>query len=300
MSTIKHDYDQLKLLAIYATVVEQQSFAAAARKLKSSRSRISEQVAKLEQILGVRLLQRTTRQLNLTTEGTQVYQHALRLNEVISDVEATVKTQEPSGRVAMTLNHDIAHKFVLAKLPLLQQKYPKIKLDLLLEDQAQDLVMEHIDLALRIGPAKDSSMIGRVLHKDRFGLFASPKFISEHAAVETLTDLESLNWIILPHLAKQSRVQLLLNNKPIELQLKQYQTCNSPFMVQEMVIAGLGVSLLLPSTVRKEINEGKLVQLLPELISEELLFSLMYPSRKQLPYRTQAVINFFIEARLFN
>lgn len=300
MSTIKHDYDQLKLLAIYATVVEQQSFAAAARKLKSSRSRISEQVAKLEQLLGVRLLQRTTRQLNLTTEGTQVYQHALRLNEVISDVEATVKTKEPSGRVTMTLNHDIAHKFVLAKLPLLQQKYPEIKLDLLLEDQAQDLVMEHIDLALRIGPAKDSSMIGRVLHKDRFGLFASPKFLSEHAVPETLADLENLNWIILPHLAKQSRVQLLLNSKPVELHLKQYQTCNSPFMVQEMVNAGLGVSLLLPSTVRKEINEGKLIQLLPEFFSEELLFSLMYPSRKQLPHRTQAVINFFIEARLFN
>lgn len=300
MSTIKHSYDQLKLLAIYAVVVEQQSFAGAARILKSSRSRVSEQVAKLEQILGVRLLQRTTRQLNLTIEGAQVYQHALKLNDVISDVEATVTTNEPSGRVAITLNHDIAHKFVLAKLPLLQQKYPKIKLDLLLEDQAQDLVMEHIDLALRVGEAKDSSMIGRVLHKDRFGLFASPKFLSEYPEPETLADLENLNWIILPHLAKQSRVQLLLNNKPIELQLKQYQTCNSPFMVQEMVIAGLGVSLLLPSTVRKEIGEGRLVQLLPEFRSEQLLFSLMYPSRKQLPYRTQAVINFFIEAELFN
>lgn len=299
MSTIKQGHDQLKLLAIYATVVEQQSFAAAARKLSSSRSRISEQVAKLEQLLGVRLLQRTTRQLNLTPEGEQIYRHALKLNDVIKDVEATVNTEEVSGRVAITLNHDIAHKFLLPKLTTFQQRYPNIKLDLILEDQAQDLVMEHIDLALRIGPAKDSSMIARTLHKDRFGIFVSGEFLTKNAMPETKSELEQLNWIILPQLSNPSSVQLLCNNKPIELKLKNVQTCNSPFMSQQMVIAGLGASLLLPSTVTEDIEAGRLVQILPEYSSEELLFSLMYPSRKQLPKRTQAVIDFLISENLF-
>lgn len=299
MSTIRKGHDQLKLLAIYATVVEQQSFAAAARKLFSSRSRVSEQVAKLEQMLGVRLLQRTTRQLNLTAEGEAIYQHALRLNDVIRDVEATVNTEEVSGRVAITLNHDIAHKFLLAKLPVFQQRYPNIKLDLLLEDQAQDLVMEHIDLALRIGPAKDSSMIARVLHKDRFGIFVSSEFLESHVLPETQLELEQLDWIVLPQRSNQSVIQLLFDYKPVELNLSNFQICNSPFMAQQMVLAGLGVSLLLPSTVAEYIESGQLVQILPEYNSEELLFSLMYPSRKQLPKRTQAVIDFLIKEKLF-
>ncbi len=299
MSTIKHGYDQLKLLAIYVTVVEQQSFAGAARKLSSSRSRVSEQVAKLEQMLGVRLLQRTTRQLNLTVEGEKIYQHALKLNEVIKDVEASVRTEEPSGRVAITLNHDIAHKFLLPKLSKFKKKYPLIELDLLLEDQAQDLVMEHIDLALRVGNPKDSSMIARPIHKDKFGLFASPEFLANNAKPASISELENVNWLVLSQLSSNNVLTVQMNNKPIELKLKKFQTCNSPFMIQQMVVAGLGISLLLPSTVREDIAKGRLVQILPEISSEAFQFSVMYPSRKQLPKRTEAVIDFLLEEDMF-
>ena len=190
-------YQQLKLLAIFATVVEQKSFAAAARTLSSSRSRVSEQVAKLEQLLQVRLLQRTTRKLSLTNEGEQVYKHALRLDSVLKDVEIAVNSKTPSGRVTLTVNHDIAHKFILPKLSLFKQSYPQIDLDLMLEDQAQDLVMEHIDLAIRIGTPKDSSLIARTLFTDSFALFASPEFLEQHYIPETLQELENLPWLVL-------------------------------------------------------------------------------------------------------
>ena len=292
-------YQQLKLLAIFATVVEQKSFAAAARTLSSSRSRVSEQVAKLEQLLQVRLLQRTTRKLSLTNEGEQVYKHALRLDSVLKDVEVAVNSKTPSGRVTLTVNHDIAHKFILPKLSLFKQSYPQIDLDLMLEDQAQDLVMEHIDLAIRIGTPKDSSLIARSLFTDSFALFASPEFLEKHYVPETLQELENLPWLVLHQIFDQRKLQAKLSNKNVEIKPKQFQLCNSPFMVQSMVTAGLGVSLLLPSTVKKEVEEGRLVQILPELNGETMQFSVMYPSRKQLPKRTQAVIDFLIEEQIF-
>lgn len=300
MSTIKQDHDQLKLLAIFATVVEQNSFAGAARKLSTSRSRVSEQMGKLEQLLDVRLLQRTTRQLTLTSEGEKVYQHATKLSDVLRDVDASINKQVPSGRVTMTLNHDIAHKFLLPKLPLLQQQYPEIQLDLLLEDQAQDLVLEHIDLALRVGVPKDSSMIARPLFEDKFGVFMSPSFIESYSIPSSIEELESLPWLVMPQITNQNRLSLLVNSKPLELKLRKYQICNSPFMVQEMVKAGVGVSILLPSTVKNEVEKGELVRVLPEIGSESLSFSLLYPSRKQLPKRTEAVIDFIIKQKLFD
>jgi DNA-binding transcriptional LysR family regulator len=138
MSTIGNAH--LRLLSVYATVVEVKSFAEAARRLKSSRSRVSEQVSQLEVVLGVRLLQRSTRQLIVTSEGAGVYEQARRLPQLLQDIESLVASTEPSGRVAITMNHDTAHKFVLPILEEFQSLYPSIQLDLVLNDERVDII----------------------------------------------------------------------------------------------------------------------------------------------------------------
>lgn len=298
MSTM--GFDKLKLLAIFNIVVEQKSFAGAARILMSSRSRVSEQVSKLEQMLGVRLLQRSTRRLELTDEGSQVYEEAMKLSQVINQVEAIVSPNVPSGRVTISVNHDIAHKFLLKELTKFYQLFPNIQIDLELHDKAQDLIMEHIDLAIRIGKPKDSNLIARTMHKDKFAIYASPEFIKHHGEPETLSQLEQLRWITLGPVTQNNSVQLVLNNQPIEIRPKSFSRCNSPYMVQEMVRAGLGVSILLPTTVENEVNKGELIQLLPDIRSEDLDFSLVYPSRRQLPTRTRAVIDYLLQAQIFS
>lgn len=297
MSTI--GFDKLKLLAIFSIVVEQKSFAAAARKLMSSRSRISEQISKLEQILGVRLLQRSTRRLELTDEGALVYEEAVKLTQVVNQVEAIVSPDVPSGRVTISLNHDIAHKFLLPSLSQFHQQYPNIQIDLELNDEAQDLIMEHIDLAIRVGKPKDSNLIARTMYKDKFAIYASPDFIEQYGNPESLLQLEQLPWITIEQVSKTKSIQLVLNNKPIEIKPFSFNRCNSPYMVQEMVKAGLGLSILLPITVEKEVNKGELVQIMPDIRSEELDFTLLYPSREQLPSRTRVVIDYLLSAQIF-
>ena len=297
LSTI--DFTHLRLLAIFSTVVESGSFAAAARNLHSSRSRISEQVSQLESDLGIRLLQRSTRQLKITHEGQQVYDQARQLDGILQDIEAITAPEIPSGRVAITMNHDIAHKFVLPVMADFQQQYPQIQLELVLDDSRLDLISEQIDLAIRIGIPKDESLIARVMHEEKFALFASPEFLTQYGLPKTLKDISELPWVILSQTSQTEVQHLKQRDKTISIKPNHFYRCNSPLMVQKMVIQGLGIGALLPSTVKEEVESGQLVQVMPSISSEAMVFSLVYPSRRQVPLRTRTVIEYLLAAEMF-
>jgi len=292
-------FNQLKLLAIFATVVEAGSFAAAARKLNTSRSRVSEQVALLEQQLNSRLLQRSTRQLKLSAEGQLIYEHAKQLPQTLDSVHASLTPEEPRGRVCITLNHDIAHRFVLPKLATFQQQYPQVQLDLILDDHKLDLIEQQIDLAIRIGLPKDDSVIARLLHQEPMAVFASPDYLAQNGCPETLEQLAVMHWLLLSQATQDAAMGLRQHGQFIALKHSNYTRCNSPLMLQQMVLSGLGVGLMLPTTVKQEIQQGKLIRLFPGVETEALLFSLVYPSRRQLPQRTRVVIDYLLQAKLF-
>lgn len=297
LSTI--NLSHLKLMGLFASVVESGSFAAAARKHDTSRSRVSEQISDLEAALNMRLLQRSTRQLKLTQEGQAVYEEAKKLQQIIENVECINGPETPQGRVAITMNHDIAHKHLLPVLEVFKQRYPDIQLDLRLSDEKLDLIHEQIDLAIRIGLPQDDSLIGRVLHEEQFALVSSPELIKQYGMPKTIQDLEHMPWIILGQSLSNSLTQFRQNNTLIELNLKDHYRCDSPLMVQQMICSGLGIGAVLPTTVRAELTTGKLVQIMPDLASEPLVFSLVYPSRKQVAARTRVLIDYLLEANLF-
>jgi len=164
LSTI--NFSHLRLLSVFSVVVDLGSFAAAARQLNTSRSRVSEQVSLLEKDMGVRLLQRSTRQLGLTKEGAQIYERARELPEILRDIESISNPSLPSGTVSITMSHDIAHRIFLPKISEFEKLYPQIKLNLVLRDEVIDLIDKQIDLAIRIGISRDDSLISRVVHQE--------------------------------------------------------------------------------------------------------------------------------------
>lgn len=293
------EFAHLRLLAIFATVVETQSFAAASRHLHSSRSRISEQVSQLETAIGVRLLQRSTRQLVLTREGKRVYEKAKLLPELLKTIESIVTTTEPQGRVVITMNHDFAHKFLLPALESFQTRYPLVSLDLRLDDDKSDLIANQIDLGIRIGLPKDDSLVGRILNEERFSIFASPEYLAKHGTPKTVKQLEKCRWILLRQYDTAYNFRQHSKNETIHLQREDYYHCDSPLMMQKMVEAGLGVGALLPCMVRDEIANKSLVPLMSSLTTEPLIISLVYPSRINVPQRTRVLIDFLLEANLF-
>jgi len=300
MSTI--NFSHLKLLAVFACVVESGSFASAARKLGSSRSRISEQVSLLEQSVGVRLIQRSTRQLNITPEGLEVYEQARILPDTLKAVEAIAQPSKPSGRVAITMNHDIAHRFIVSKLKAFQLRYPDIQLDLILDDSRLDLISEQIDLGIRIGFPKDDSLIARALHQDKFGLFTSPLFLQEHnlESIDSIEQLEALQWITLKHSSYHDVFYMEQDGKSIEIKPKHFYKCNSPLMMKKMVAQGLGIAQLLPSTLPDELERGEIIRVMPDVNSLPINFALVYPSRKQVPMRTRVLIDYLLEVGVVN
>ncbi len=297
MSTIGNAH--LRQLAVFACVVDTKSFAAAARQLHSSRSRVSEQVSQLEGVLGVRLLQRSTRQLIVTSEGHEVYEQARRLPQILQEIEGIINNAEPSGRVAITMSHDIAHNFFMPLLETFLSAYPKIQVDLTLNDGPVDIIAEQIDLAIRIGFPKDNSLIGRVLHEDRLQMFASPNYLARTGTPKTIDAIEKCRWITLSQHAFGDVQRYRQKNKTIDVRPQEFHRCNSPLMMIKMAIGGLGIAPLLPSVIKGAIDNKQLVRVLPKVESEPLVFSLVYPSRHQVPQRTRALIDHIINSNMF-
>ena len=298
LSTI--GYQHLRPLAIFVCVVDEGSFAEAARHLKSSRSRVSEQITQLEDDLGVRLLQRSTRKLSLTEEGRAVYERVRSLPRLLEDTIEIATQEKPSGRVSVTATYDVGNTQLPPVIASFREKFPDVELDIILSDKRLDLVAEGIDMAIRIGLPRDDSLIGRVLYEERFGLFATPDYLEKHGTPAHTRDLASHRWICLSNVSPGGVNRLFRGKDLITVNAKKYELCNSPQMVITMATAGLGLAQLFPSTVRKEVAQGRLVRIMPDLSGETMIFSLVYPSRKHLPLRTRALIDHIMASRLFD
>ena len=293
------NFTNLKRLAVFVEVVQSGSFAEAARRLMSSRSRVSEQIAELESSLGVRLLHRSTRALTLTEEGAKVFAESQSLSSVLDNVNAVVEQNEPKGRVTLSLNHDIAHRFVLPMLPSFYALHPSVKIDLVLDDEKSNLVSEGIDLAIRIGFSPDSAFIARVIHEEPFLLYASPELLRASGPIEDIQQALSLCWINTVQSNPTGIHRLRFQGSIHDILPTNYVSCNSPMAAQALAMNGIGICPLLPTTIRDHVESGKLIHILPEWQSDPLTFSLIYPSRKLLPQRTRVVIDYLLQNNPF-
>lgn len=292
--------NQLRLLAIFAKVVETGSFAATARKLNTSRSRVSEQVASLESTLNIRLIQRSTRLLSITDEGKLVYEQAKKLAVILADIESDLYSPKPEGRVSITMPHHIAHLFISGVLKDFQQTYPDIELDLILDDHRLNLISDNVDLAIRVGVPKDESIIARVMHEEQVGLFASPDYLAEFGEISTVEDLQQCHWVLLGQSKKNSIQHMYYKSKVVDIVPEHFYFCNSPFMIKTMLMKGLGIGKLLPNIALKEIESGELIPVMPSLTGQTVAFSLIYPSRRHIPLRIKTTIDYLLAKKIFS
>jgi len=293
------DFDQLKRLAIFAKVVELGSFAAAAKALKSNRSGVSEQVALLEKHLGTRLLHRTTRKLSLTTDGDSILPEANQIAQALHFVHEKLLSNEMSGLIRLTTTHDFAIHWLSPKIHAFNKQHPDVTFDLVLSDSTVDLVEQQIDLALRIGsPPNDSSLIARPLFRERLQIFGSPSFLSDCQHTDSLQAMTAMPWVLLKQLMNSKGMPLVSSSDNTSFDLK--PSCahrvDSPVVLIEQIKMGLGAGLLFPSIIKRDIDKGELVQILPEWGSEELLFYILYSTRRQMPLRVKTFLDFLLLA----
>lgn len=259
----------LNHVTVFARVVELESFTAAALQLGLPKSSVSRIVSRLEEELGVRLLQRTTRKLNLTEAGRAYYERA---RVALSGLEeaasfATDLAAEPRGLVRLSAPPDIGSLHIADIVARFVRKYPRVQIELSLSSRYVDLVAEGFDLALRAGKLGDSNLIARKIGTDSLGIFASSGYLRKRGRPKTLADLAQHDCVLFRGKNGKCDWHLTGPNGDEPVTVRGPVNVDEMAFVQQAVAAGIGIALLPSIAVKLTARRGTLpmpVRILPE------------------------------------
>lgn len=289
--------DRALEMQVFCTVVDKGSFIGAAEPLEMSKAAISRYVSSLEERLGARLLHRTTRRLSLTDEGRQFYHQARDVLALMDQAEEAVSSAAPEPSGLLRVNAPVSFG-VLHLAPVwadFMKAYPKVELDISLNDRLVDLVEEGFDAAVRIARMESSSLVGRRLASTRMCLCASPGYLASHPPVRALADLTGHGVIAYTNFASGNEWQFQGPDGSESVHTRSIVRCNNGDTCRSIALAGGGVSLQPSFMVAEDLRSGDLVEILPEYQSVELGIYVVYPSRKHLAPKVRALINFLAE-----
>jgi len=271
------------------------SFAAAARELGATPSTIAKSVARLEAALGVKLFQRTTRQVRLTQDGELLYQRCQRvLNEVDAlQVEAAGLRGEVAGLVRLDLPIVYGRTFVLPLLAQLQDQHPALRWEVRLQDSFSDVVRDGIDLAVRVGHLTDSSLVAHRIDWQGMVMVASPGYLAQHGTPQTIDELLHHKAIAfrMPTSGRNLAWRLLLDGQAIELAAPAPMLINDGEGMVAAACLGLGLCQLPDYMVQGAMARGELVELLAAHRPARVPISAVIPSGRLQPPRVRMVLD---------
>jgi DNA-binding transcriptional LysR family regulator len=282
-------------MEVFAKVVAVGSMSGAAREMGFSPAVISKRLQRLEERLGTRLLNRTTRQLSLTEAGEGYYDRVVAILAGVEDAESFVGlgSSDARGQLKISGPTSFGRMHIAPNLIKFMKANPNLTLNLDLSDQYVDIVSSGIDLAIRIGELPDSSLVARKLAPVRRVLCATPKYLEKHGIPERIEDLDH-HALIAPH--NQGPWKLEGKKGSIIYRPNSTLMTNSSEVVRETVIAGLGIALRSTWDVGEELNDGRLQRVLPEYSATKGLgIYAVYPSRNFLPAKVRLFIDYLAE-----
>ena len=287
-------------MRVFAQVVESKTFRAAARLLGMPKSTVSFRVAQLEDQLGERLLERTTRSLRLTDAGAAYYQRALSALETLQDAERTLSDQKSqlSGRLRVTATIE-GGQFVLAPLfAEYARRYPGVELDVFLTDRHVDLIEEGVDLAIRGGALPDSSFVARRLTiPGSMRVYASPSYLKARGTPRQPRDLEAHDCLVMTGQSQPLRWPFTVARKPVSITVKPRAQANSFVVLRELARAGLGVARLPDNLAKPDVDAGILRPVLNSFVPVTSGGGLraVYPSARHLSPKVRALLDLLEE-----
>lgn len=287
----------LPLLAVFAEVCHRGSITAAAGSLKLSKSVVSTHLRTLEEELGTRLLNRTTRQLSLTGPGAGVLHLAEQILAAAAEVAAVAEAQrdEPTGTMRIAATLDLGARFVAPVIAALVRAHPGLRAELLLDDERVDPIANRLDAMVRLGVPADSSLTVKHLATDREVLVASPALRDAwKKKAHTPRELEAAPWVLHAALAGAARQRFQHRDGPVQdVKISEPRaTANTSDGVRELVAGGAGFAVMPRHLVADDLRAGRLVHVLPHWRARTIRIDLLLPSRHHQPRR----LVLFIEA----
>lgn len=278
--------------AVFVRVVQAGSFSAAARQLGLPTSTVSTRVARLEQRLGITLLQRTTRKLHMTEAGAVFYQNAAQGVGYLLEAAAAVDEalQQPKGRLKVTAPADLGDALMAGLIVDIQREFPALEVELLFTDRYIDLVAEGVDVAIRAGELQDSSLMAKSLGTIRWALFASPDYLQHAGTLDEPQDLVAHPSLQFTPMGRDAW-WLKRGHDSLTVSLGGRTMANSIGVIKTMALDGQGVALLPTFICRPEVAHGQLVRVLPDWNGRADPVHLVYPQQRFMAPKLRAFID---------
>ena len=285
--------DQLRRMAVLATVVEQGSLVAAARVLQTSTSAVSQQLRALEQDMGVTLLHRSTRRIALTPAGERFVEGCRAMLSAAREAQAQLQhlRDAPEGELRVSAPVGFARQLGPALSPLLLA-HPGLRLHLEVDDGFIDLVAKRIDLAIRFGRLPDSSWVAQRLGAQPVLLFAAPTYLARRGVPTTLDELARHDWLLLrPGTEGPQALDLQQAGSAHPLRVQPRASSNNQLSLQQLCEAGLGLAMLGQDDTREAREAGRLLALMPGLALPALPIYALTPQRDAQPAKVRHAID---------
>ncbi|RIY36050.1 LysR family transcriptional regulator [Psittacicella gerlachiana] len=294
-------FDELRLIESFIKAAETGSFTQAAQALAITPAAISKNISNLEKSLGVKLFNRTTRSLNLTSEGSEFVLQAKQVLHLLEQATEAVRhhSNEPQGKVRISTPNEIGRLFIIPLLGKLKEKYPKVVIDLDLNDRNVDLVKDGFDLVIRGGIIENSSLVARKVGSISLRLVASTQYLKRNSPPQTSQALEQHSLIVRTKQNGKPWAWRFLQDESVIYSINLEHASFSLTDVEGMlnlVLQGQGIAQLPYYLVHEHLRQGTLVSLLEdEHISEDFDLVIQYPHRQFIAARVKQVIEFFVE-----
>ncbi|WDR05097.1 LysR substrate-binding domain-containing protein [Devosia rhodophyticola] len=287
----------LARIRAFVQVFDSGGFSAAARQHGRSKALLSKYVTDLEDFLGVRLMNRTTRKLGLTEAGEVYYREASALLQQLDDLDASItdQTSEPRGLLRVSAPRNFGERTLAPVLFGFLAKYPKVSLDLRLEDRYVDLVDEGIDVALRISTLADSSLIARKIADMRVVTAGAPALLERIGTPMHPEDLRAMPCVIDTNLQGQSNWRFIEDGKTVSVPVTGPVRVNSPLAARQAAVEGLGFVLMPSYLADPAIADGSLVAVLETFMPTGQTLQAVYPHRRHLAGKVRALIDHLVD-----
>jgi DNA-binding transcriptional LysR family regulator len=277
---------------IFVKVIQTGSFSGAAKLLGMPVTTVSGKIALLEKRLGVTLIQRTTRKLHITDAGEVYFKRGVKaLAEMeAAELELMSSKNEPEGLLRITAPSDFGHSLLVPILKGYLKAHPKVRIELILTNRLVDLVSEGVDIGIRVGQLKDSTLIARKFMESSIGLWATPQYLSKHSIPKNPKALASHD--ILRFADTSGKLELSNGKTEVKIEVNSKIMADDMETIKVFTLSGEGIGVMPDFICLSEAQAGKIVRVLPHWSWAEMKFSLVYPAQRFIAPKVQSFVNF--------
>ena len=284
-------------LDVFVSVVEEQGFSAAAKRLDSTPAVVSRRIKSLEQRLGVRLLQRTTRKVQLTEAGELYFREVSRLLGELRRVEQQLDevTGQATGELRIVAPMSFGQRRLAPVVARFALAYPKLRVSLMLDDRETDIVSAGLDLAVRIAYPSDSSLVARPIASVPRYICASPGYLARRGTPQTPRELLQHDCLHYNVISEREEWTFGGAEGDETIVIKAVFCSNNGEVLAEAAMQGLGITLLPDFIIEDALADGRLVRILEGRERSPLTLFVLYPSRHHVPAKTRLFIDYMVE-----